>query len=225
MRPPIDIAAIEEVMPSVLASGHRILQTHKYASTDEAHTDYLLRHFDPPQGALVLDAGCGVGEVSRLMSARRPDLSFVLMNLSAVQLAHCPVGEQYVPMLDDCHACRLHDCAVDAVMFSSALCQMDIPVALVEARRVLVTGGVMMVNEMVREYGDPEEMESKMAARVLRIDKLLGEIEAAGFSVGTVDFPDYDASHFSAMLDMSGIGYLLDPIKPVIIRALAQTKE
>jgi SAM-dependent methyltransferase len=220
MRPPVDIALIESVTPSVLASGHRILQTHKYGD-DIAHVDYMLAQFRLPENACVLDAGCGIGEVARLMSVRRPDLRFVLMNLSMLQLSHCPVGDQYFHMLDDCHHSLLADGAVDSVMFSSALCQMDIPVALAEARRVVANGGVLLVNEMVRESGTPDEMEAAIAARVLPVDQLVRDIQTAGFAVDTIDYPDHDASHFIDMLVSNGIGHLLDGIKPVVIRAIA----
>lgn len=221
MRPPIDMEAINANTEAVLASGHRILQTHKYADTDGGHVAYLLQQFDLPHGTQVLDAGCGVGEVARLMSEQRPDLSFVLMNLSLLQLSHCPQGPQYIHALDDCHQCLLVDGAVGAVMFSSALCQMDIPVALAEARRVLVPGGVLLINEMVRSSGTPDEMEAVLAARVLTLPQLLADVRAAGFVVDTIDEPEYDASHFIAMLESNGMKHLLDGVTPVVIRAVA----
>lgn len=222
MRPPIDMANIDANTEAVLAAGHRILQTHKYADTDAGHVGYLLDRFDLPQGALVLDAGCGVGEVARLMSERRPDLAFILMNLSMLQLSHCPVGKQFMHALDDCHDCLLRDGAVDAVMFSSALCQMDIPVALAEARRVMAPGGVLLVNDMVRAAGTPDEMEAALAARVLTLAELAGHIEAAGFTVSSVEQPQYDASNFIGMLEENGMAHLLDGVTPVVIRATAK---
>lgn len=219
MRPPVNIKAIDAVLGEVLASGHRILQTHKYAGTDAGHVAYMLEQFDLPQNALVLDAGCGVGEVARLMSEQRPDLSFVLMNLSMLQLSHCPTGDQYLHALDDCHNCLLNDGVVGAVMFSSALCQMDIPVALAEARRVMAAGGVLLVNDMVRATGTPDEMEAALAARVLTLDELVGHIEAAGFAVTSIDHPHYDASHFEKMLSAENAAHLLDGVTPVVIRA------
>ncbi len=222
MRPPIDMMAIDANTEPVLAAGHRILQTHKYADTDAGHVAYLLGLFRLPHGARVLDAGCGVGEVARLMSQLRPDLSFVLMNLSMLQLSHCPVGPQYMHALDDCHSCLLRDGSVDAVMFSSALCQMDIPVALAEARRVLSSGGILLVNDMARNAGTPDEMEAALAARVLTLGDLMGCIKDVGFDIDEITAPEYDASHFIDMLEENGMGHLLDGVAPVVIRAVSK---
>lgn len=221
MRPPIDLAVIDAQTGPMIAGGHRVFQTHKYAGDDAAHVGILLRRFDLPHGALVLDAGCGIGEVSRLMAEQRPDLSFVMMNLSQHQLAHCPTGPQFFAALDDCHACKLPDGFVDAAMYSSALCQMDIPVALAEARRVLKPGGVLLINDMVRTHGTPEEMEQALAARVLTVTDLLECIEDAGFKTDSVALPDYDATHFEGLLHEAGLSHLLDGIVPVIVRAVA----
>jgi len=169
----------------------------------------------------VLDAGCGVGEVARLMAAQRPDLAFILMNVSQLQLSHCPVGEQFFPALDDCHHCRLPNEFVDAAMYSSALCQMDTMVALCEARRVMKQGGVLLINDMVRTKGTVDEMEQAMAARVLTRNELVDTIATAGFIVTSIDFPPYSAAHFEDMLEQEGIAHLLDGIVPIVIRAVA----
>lgn len=222
MRPPFNLAAIDQSTDAVLALGHRIMQTHRYSESDEAHVGILLDILDPPRDAIILDAGCGVGEVSKIMSALRPDLSFVLMNLSLHQLSKCPTGEQYLHALDDCHATLLNDNSVDCVMFSSSLCQMDIEVALAEAHRMLKPGGVLMVNDMYREGGNAEELEQVLAARVLPQHKLLGMVRKAGFQITACRHLPSDSSHFTDLAKDAGIGHLVEGIEPIIIRATAR---
>lgn len=222
MRPPFDLASVDAATEMVMAQGHRLFQTHRYSDDDAEHVALLLDMMAPPQGGMVLDAGCGIGEVSRLMSEARPDLSFILMNLSAHQLSKCPVGEQYMHALDDCHAMLLNDSVVDAAMYSSALCQMDIPVALADAWRVLKPGGVLLVNDMVHAGGHQVELEQAIAARVLSRAELVGAVRQAGFDVERVEQPDHDSSHFNAMADEAGVGALVAGIEPIIIRAIAR---
>jgi ubiquinone/menaquinone biosynthesis C-methylase UbiE len=156
------------------------------------------------------------------MADLRQDLAFVLVNLSPLQLAECPTGERFLPMLTDCHDLDIHDASVDAVMFSSALCQMDTKQALSEAFRVLKDGGVLLINDMVRDGGEADLLESAIAARVLPIGELLACVLGVGFVVQDVIHPHHDASHFKAMLEEQGIGHLLDGIHPVIIRAVKE---
>ena len=219
MRPPFDLSAVDAASAQVLAEGHRILQTHRFGVSDRDQVDVLLDILDPPASAIVLDAGCGVGEVSRIMSDARPDLSFILMNVSMYQLAQCPVGDQFFHALDDCHKTLIRAGYCDAVMFSSALCQMDIAVALAEAHRMLKPGGILLINDMVRTAGSPEAMEQAIAARVLAQDDLLALVTAAGFAADVRTPVKYNDQHFQAMLAQAGFADLGVGIEPVIIRA------
>lgn len=222
MRPPVDIAAIDAATDGAIAAGHRIFQTHLYGDSDTEHVDILMSVMAPPLNAMVLDAGCGIGEVSRLMSAARPDLSFILMNLSVLQLSKCPVGEQYMHLLDDCHATILNDNVVDVAMYSSALCQMDAPVALAEAYRIIKPGGVLMVNDMTHQGDALDKLEQAVGARVLGIEALTGLIRFAGFEVQEVIRPQYDDSHFVEMAGNMGLADQVTGIKPIIIRAVSR---
>lgn len=218
MRPPFDLAAIEAGTPSVLAAGHRLLQTFRYDEDDGEHVARLLQALRPAKDATVLDAGCGVGEVCRLMAERRPDLRFIMVNLSPTQLAHCPQGDRFQALLADCHELPLEDACVDAVMFSSALCQMDETVALSEAFRVLRPGGALLVNEPVRIHGDGVELERLLACRALRFEDMLEAVGTAGFPVVRVEWPTGDASHFRSL--MGDMAHLLDGVRPLIVKAV-----
>lgn len=218
-RPPFNLAAVEMATVHCVTVGQRVLQTHFYANDDRGQVAYLLEQMQPPQGALVLDAGCGIGEVSRLMADMRPDLAFVLVNVSPYQLSLCPKGEQFLHVLGDCHDMDVNDGAVDAVMFSSALCQMDEQVALAEAARVLKDGGVLLINDMARHTDDGGAMEKVLAARVLPQADLIAAVEAAGFIIESVVTPEFSDNHFRELLADGGIEYLIEGVYPIIIRA------
>lgn len=135
------------------AISHPVMQTHKIGD-DTTHIYILLKLLDAPPGSLVLDAGCGIGEVSRIMRLLRPDLSFVMVNVSGRQLDYCPSGEGMNRVQASCHSLPLKDEACDCAILLSAMCNMDIPVALKEISRVMKVGGHLLITDVARESGD-----------------------------------------------------------------------
>ena len=145
-------AKVGELTQGLMAAGQRIFQIFQRESEAE-HARFLLAEFAPRHGAMVLDVGCGVGEVARLMKEMRPDLNFILLNISATQLALCP------PEFDRIHAgvesIPLPDQSVDAVMACYVLGHADKEKALAEMRRVLKPGGILFIYD-VRGGAMPE---------------------------------------------------------------------
>lgn len=218
-RPPFNLAHVEEATRHGLMRGHRIMQTFRYSMDDDEHVEILLDIFDPPQSSYVLDAGCGVGEVSHLMARQRPDLSFLMVNISPYQLQFCPMGKHFGTRLGDFHELAVDTGTVDAVMFNSALVQMDERIALAQAYRVLRPGGLLMVNEPVRVSGDPGELEKRLACRTLTPVDLLVSIADAGFVVTASIWPEYTDTYFRQLLALDGLEHLLDGIRPLIVKA------
>lgn len=222
-RPPFNLEMVEVATIAAIAAGHPVLQTHYYGGTDEAHVEQLLDWLDPALGSMVIDAGSGLGEVSRLMAEMRPDLAFLLVNLSPLQLSLGPAdSERFQRLHADCQDLRgfVPDEFAQAVMFSSALCQMDAELALAEAYRVLSTDGVLLVNDMARLDDQSQELETLLAARVLPESTLISQIEAAGFLVDYAVRPDGNDGHFRRMLAEAGHESLIDNVFPVVIRAI-----
>jgi ubiquinone/menaquinone biosynthesis C-methylase UbiE len=219
-RPPFSLDAVNAATADIMTRGHRVLQTHMYGSDEFNHVAYLLDIMAPPEGAIVFDAGCGIGEVSRLMSEMRPDLRFILANLSVFQLSLCPTGAQYRPLHCDLHETGLASGSVDVAMYSSTLCQLDHAVALDEAYRILKPGGVLFINDMERGIDDGGTMEQSLAARVLPAHALIKLVKSSGFTIDKAFMPKYNDEFFRGLLRDSGMESYLDGIKPIVIRAI-----
>jgi 3'-phosphoadenosine 5'-phosphosulfate sulfotransferase (PAPS reductase)/FAD synthetase len=126
---------------------------------------------------MVLDAGCGVGAVAEIMADLRPDLWFLLLNTSAAQLAMCPEGMGTLhASFDDV---PLGDGGVDAVMFCYALGHGEVDRAIAEAARVLCSGGVLFLYELVPGEGG-DRLAEALGYRPYRSAEIYRAAEAAG---------------------------------------------
>src|SRR5579883_1609565 len=144
--PYADDAGVAAMTAAIAARGHRILQIHRLAADDRDHVARLLDMFDPPGGALVVDAGCGIGEVARLMREMRPDLSFALVNRSAAQLSLAP--NDMVRIAADLHDIPLGDASAGAVIYCYSLGHALLDRAFAEAARLLRAGGLLFIYDI-----------------------------------------------------------------------------
>lgn len=183
----MNLQLVNQKTHEVLELGYRVLHASLFADDEQSHVDYLLKHMDIPHGATVLDAGCGVGEVAKLIQVRRPDLKFVLLNISDVQLAECPDGMEKV--LGNFNFLPLADKSVDYVMFHYSLCHSaNWVTTLREARRVLRDGGHMFINDMLRTGGDNGLMSSLLGCAAHSPHEIRDWTRRAGFGqqLGTI---------------------------------------
>lgn len=137
-----DDRIVGDITRQVVDSGRSVLQIFQRGDEVE-HVDFLLDRFNPH--GVVLDVGCGVGAVSRLMALRRPDLEFILLNMSMSQLGMCP---PFASVCASAEAIPLRDGSVDCVMACYVMGHLDIKVALAELRRVLKVGGILFIVDM-----------------------------------------------------------------------------
>lgn len=125
-----------------VSAGHRIFQIFQRGD-ESGHVRFLLERFNP--SGVVLDIGCGIGEVARLMKAERPDLDFILLNISQSQLDMCP---DYRKICANAEDIPLPDSSVDCVMACYVMGHLNKDKALQEMRRVLKPGGVLFIADV-----------------------------------------------------------------------------
>ncbi len=188
------IEAIDRATDLSLAKGIRVLQTGFVGGSQAAHVAFLLDMIDPEPFAHIVDAGCGIGEVARLMHQERPDLTFTLVNISQHQLNHAPQGEAFVPWHADFTQSGLASELADVVMLNSALCQMPINQALSEARRLLKPDGVLFVCDLsIAEYRELPDLH----ATFMPAHTWAEVIERHGFTATQEIVSDADMTHFA----------------------------
>lgn len=166
--------------------------------TGEEHAARLLELLNPPAGAVVIDAGCGIGETARLMHATRPDLRFILVNLSLAQLERCPGGMEQIHA-DYCDM-PLAPGSADVVMYNYAACHCDDwPAMLQECRRVLKPGGKVFLHEPA-DFGADRELWRRLGSDIKTPDQMARLARGAGFAVDSAHLLESRVSQFHALV-------------------------
>lgn len=117
--PYADDAKVAAMTAEVVEAGRTLFQIHRLHQDERQHVAKLLEAFALPQGATVLDLGCGVGTMAAHMKALRPDLEITLLNISPSQLERCP--PEFEQWQGDFHHVPLQGRQFDAVMVCYAL--------------------------------------------------------------------------------------------------------
>ena len=99
-----------------------------------------------PQGASVLDVGCGDGLIDSLILAARPDLSLTGLDVLLRTATHIPVE------LFDGRSLPLGDGVVDAVMFVDMLHHTDDPVAMLAEGRRVARRGILVKDHLTDPF-------------------------------------------------------------------------
>lgn len=143
-----DILVERLTLEGIEAAGSRLLQIDRFDYDDAKHIAALLCLFEIPLNATVLDVGCGVGETARLMHAVRPDLKFVLSNVSQSQLDMCP---DFPKVLAPAESLPVERGDVDHMMVTYALGHFDLPLFAQQAMRILPAGGRLFIFDLFRD--------------------------------------------------------------------------
>lgn len=147
-----DDALVERLtMEGIEAAGSRLLQIDRFHPDDAEHIATLLCLFEIPLNATVLDVGCGVGETARLMHLARPDLKFVLSNVSQSQLDMCP---DFPKVLAPAESLPVERGDVDHLLVTYALGHFDLPLFAQQAMRILPTGGRLYVFDLFKHQSE-----------------------------------------------------------------------
>lgn len=210
-----DDARVATQTAALVEKGHAILQIHRLARGDREHCAALLALFDPPPGARVLDAGCGVGRVADLMRQLRPDLEMVMLNISRAQLAMCSAGiERHEGSFE---AIPLPDGSVDAAMYLYSLGHGRLSLALAEAARVIRRDGVLFIYDLTAE--DSGALIDTLGYKAHRRDDVEDAAVAAGFSVSLVVEPEgTDLTAFHEILPPEHYAAIFAGVRPIAYR-------
>lgn len=128
-----------------LKHGCRVFESCLLAPTEIEHISALHKIIAPQEGALIGDFGCGVGEVSRLMSKIDATLNFFLVTNSRRQIELLPNGAKFLHYFGDFSKQSAPDFSLDSVMFNQSIGYSSLDKALSCAFNALKSGGNLLI--------------------------------------------------------------------------------
>ena len=158
--------------------------------TAEAQAAYFLSKLDLPEGAHVVDMGCGSGRFAKVLSELSPLERCSLVAPDAGEIL--VDGAVFSKVQADYHETGLPSGTADAVLFMYSFLYSRPNKALAEARRLLKPNGKLLLWEPLDAPKAYEELFP--GNRAMTREFVLAELKAAGFVVREVETPEADST-------------------------------
>lgn len=134
--------------PEYLKHGLPFFNAAWLGDTVESHADALYDLISPPEGGVLVDMGCGVGELGRQFLRIDPTITVHCVTNVPEQLKH--IQPPLVGHLCDFHSTPLDNESVDTIVFNEAFGYGDINKLFKESSRLLKAGGVLCIKDWLR---------------------------------------------------------------------------
>jgi ubiquinone/menaquinone biosynthesis C-methylase UbiE len=143
-----------------LKNNYRVFQAGLHSADFKTHLETLHTRHWQKGSKNVLDAGCGVGEVSKYFAEQNPDVSFTGLNISPEQIEEAkkdnPNNINFV--LGSYDKMPFEDESFDFIYFYQSIGYRPLLGTLEEVKRVLKPGGKLLISDMCAvEDPDPQQ--------------------------------------------------------------------
>ena len=203
---------------------HGYSQEETQRLNDQASTISELLHWDSKwkDGSLILEAGCGVGAQTQIISLKNPNSSFISIDLSEKSLAQATevIGQMNINNVEfrqaDIFDLPFEDETFDHIFVCFILEHVAKPEhALKELRRVLKTAGTITVIE--GDHGSTYFYpDSKAAHKAIQAQVTLQKRNGGNAHIGRQLYPMLTASGFSEVV-VSPRQVYVDDSKPDMV--------
>lgn len=194
---------IEEATNYSLSLGWEFFHLFRMENED-MHASLIRKCLPLKNGDIVVDMGCGVGSVVKMLAEFR-NADFILVNNSEYQLDLCQ--DEHLKICCDMTDTPLPDKSTDVVMFNYSIGYADIHKAFVEAARILKNGGILFIMDMAGDFFI-EESEYTVHSQ----DFLTQTAIQSGFKVNLIEYTDGSIEY----LKPSAFADRISHLKPII---------
>lgn len=193
------------VFQHFMDNGAYLFNAARLAPTEEEHCQLYYEFVQPKQGSLIVDLGCGSGEVGAWF--RKFDPSLLVMNVvNDDSLIHkmLELGRECINSSMD--ATPLPDSVADNVMFNESIGHVSLVAAFREAARLLRTGGVLTI----KDFSPVSPATSRLhldhwGYTIHSPEDFICEAVKAGFSVQALIHPPMFTKHWYDIMDKSEV--------------------
>jgi SAM-dependent methyltransferase len=205
------------VFDHFMANGANLFNAARLAPTEEEHCRLYYGFVQPLPNSVVVDLGCGIGEVGAWFQQFDPSLKVtnVVNNLSLI--------EKMVEMNREClnasmESTNLPDGYANTVMFNESIGHVDLNAAFVEAARLLKPNGVLAIKDF--SITDQSKISHHLYSwdyTVYQPEDFMRAAISAGFSLQVLVHPPMFTKHWFDIINKSQVArdsaMLHDPAK------------
>lgn len=143
-----------------LDNDYFVFQAGLHSNDFEQHLDILHSRHWQNGSVKVLDAGCGVGSVSKHFAAKHPECDFTCLNISQEQIQKGSIDkpDNLTFVEGSFDAMPFEDNTFDFIYFYQSIGYRPLTRTLAEVHRVLKPGGKVLISDMCSlEDPDPQD--------------------------------------------------------------------
>lgn len=198
-------ALLGSVFDHFMANGANLFNATRLAPTEAEHCRIYYDFVQPQPDSLIVDLGCGIGEVGAWFKSFDPTLRVVNVVNDAHLIDHMlALGRECVNSSMD--ATPLPDGIADTVMFNESIGYVPLEAAFKEAARLLKPGGTLGIKDF--SITDPHADKCHLNNWDYTISQpaeFISKAMAAGLSVQALVHPPIFTKHWYDIMDKSDV--------------------
>lgn len=193
------------VFQHFMDNGAYLFNAARLAPTEEEHCKLYYEFVQPAEGALIVDLGCGVGEVGAWFNKFDPSLRLMNVVNDEMLVGHMKsVGRVCVNRsMDDT---GLIGGMADNVMFNESIGHVSLAAAFKEAARLLRSGGVLTIKDFSPVSPATSRLHlDQWGYTIHSPEDFICEAIKAGFSVQALIHPPMFTKHWYDIMEKSEV--------------------